>query len=162
MKKVNKTLQLEKKLRKVIAQIIKCRIPSTCTNIMIFLAMMFAMIGPFYMFDLPQIYEDVIIRKFNKTSVDVESLYAIYSLPNFIMTPLGSFLLGYTGLGLGAVLFESLVVIGSMMIYYGFNTGTFAYLFWGRAVYGLGSEVVVILGATIADRWFSGKLLSIA
>jgi MFS family permease len=114
------------------------------------------------MFHLPQIYESVIITTFEVTAIEVESLYSIYSIPNFVMTPLGSFLLNYTGLGLGAVLFQSLVVIGSMMIYLGFEWNQFAMLYWGRAVYGLGCEVIIIILATIADKWYSGKMLSIA
>ena len=63
------------------------------------------MLGPFYMSDMPQLYEDVIIRTFDKTTLDVGSLYTIFSLPNLIMTPMGTVLLTYTGLGLGAVIF---------------------------------------------------------
>ena len=120
------------------------------------------MLGPFYMSDLPQLYEDAIIRIFDKTALDVGSLYAIFSLPNLIMTPMGSFLLTYTGLGLGTVLFQMLVVIGALMINYGFLAVSYGYVFWGRAVYGLGCEVAIIIGATIADKWFSGKMLTFA
>lgn len=121
-----------------------------------------AMIGPMYMSDLPQLYEDSIIRIFDKTALDIGSLYTIFSLPNLVMTPLGTFLLTYTGLGLGSVLFQSLVVLGAIMINYGFLNVQYGYVFWGRAVYGLGCEVAIIICATVADKWFSGKLLTFA
>lgn len=90
------------------------------------------------------------------------SLYAIFSIPNLVMTPLGSILLTYTGLGLGAVIFQMFLVIASLLINYGFATGSWGFVFWGRAVNGLGAEVGIIIAATIADRWFSGKMLTVA
>jgi hypothetical protein len=157
-----KSLKLQNQLKNITEEILQNRKPSKLILISIFLTNILSMLGPFYMFDMPQIFEDVIIRNFNKNSVQVESLYSIYSIPNFVMTPLGTYFVGLLGLGLATVLFESLIVGGSIMIFYGFSTVSFSWVFWGRAIYGLGSEVEVILGATIADKWFSGKLLSIS
>jgi len=125
-----------------------------------FFTTIFSLLGPLYINDLPQIYEDVIIRIFNKTSLDIGSLYTIFSLPNLVMTPVGTFLLTYTGLGLGGVIFQMFNVIGALMINYGFVTYNYSFLFWGRAVNGLGCEVGMIIAATIADKWFSGRMLT--
>jgi MFS family permease len=53
-------------------------------------------------------------------------------------------------------------VLGAYLINLGFYRNNFAWIFWGRAVYGLGCEVAIILCATIADRWFSGRMHSFA
>ena len=153
---------IQKQLEELMEKIIKCREPCTRYRFIVFITIILTAVGPFFMYDLPQIYEDVIIRTFDKTAVEVESLYSIYSLPNLIMTPLGSILLTYTGLGQGGVIFHFLIVLGSLMIYFGFAVKNFMWVFWGRAVYGLGSEVGFIIAATVCDRWFSGKFMSIA
>jgi hypothetical protein len=78
------------------------------------------------------------------------------------VTPVGSLLLSYTGLGLGGVIFQGLCVAGAIMMYFSFKMGSFTMLFWGRGVYGMGCEVAIIIIATIGDKYFSGKMLSIA
>lgn len=155
------TNSLKARLNENVQAIIQARKPSMLQYVVIFLTTILTLLGPMYINDLPQIYEDVIIRVFNKTALDIGSLYTIFSLPNLVMTPVGSFLLTYTGLGLGSVIFQMFNVVGALMINYGFVTNQYGFLFWGRAVNGLGCEVGIIIAATVADKWFAGRMLTL-
>jgi MFS family permease len=141
--------------------IIKQQAPNQKPTLMfIFIITMFMSLGAYYNFDLPQIYEDVIIHQFDVSPVEVESLYSIYSSPNFIFTPLGSLMLSFTGLGLGMVITNALVFFGSLVIASGFYFNQFKWVFLGRGLFGMGAEVAIICQATISEKWFSGKALS--
>lgn len=130
------------------------------TLAMVFFFTMLMNVGVYFNYDFPQLYEDIMIKKFNITPVSVEFLYAIYSFPNFITTPIGSVLLSTIGLGMGIVIFNSLAFIGPMIIAAGFFFNKFWIVILGRVVYGLGGELCLIAQATISERWFSGKGLS--
>lgn len=74
--------------------------------------MLFINVGNFYSYDFPQLFESVLISKFNVDALKISFLYAIYSIPNFVFAPLLSIMLNHTGLGLGAIILSSMVFSG--------------------------------------------------
>ena len=133
---------------------------------LIFTAVLITMIafnmGNFYVFDIPQALAQPFIRYFNITTVEISLLYTVYSLPNFIFTPLGSVILSYTGLGYGAMLFTGFISFGLVFINIGVMQKYFPFVVLGRTLFGIGGENAIIAQASIAEKWFSGKFLSLA
>jgi MFS family permease len=128
----------------------------------IFFTMLFTNFGNFYVFDIPQLFEDPLISQFGIDTVEISYLYAIYSIPNFIFAPLGSVLLNYTGLGLGAVIFSGCIFFSVVMVYLGVAQSSFTAIFIGRALLGIGGESLIVCQATMAEKWFTGSFLSLA
>lgn len=151
---LDKNLQMDKP-----KAVVKQKV-SNKTLAMVFFFTMLMNVGVYFNYDFPQLYEDIMIKRFNITPVSVEFLYSIYSFPNFITTPLGSILLSTIGLSTGIVIFNSLAFIGPVIIALGFFFNKFWIIVVGRIVFGLGGELCLIAQATISERWFSGKGLS--
>jgi len=128
----------------------------------IFLTMLMTNFGNFYIFDIPQLFEDPLISQFKIDTVEISYLYAIYSIPNFIFAPLGSVLLNYTGLGLGACIFSSCIFFSVGLIYLGIIHSSFTLIFIGRGLFGIGGESLIVCQATMAEKWFTGQFLSLA
>lgn len=74
--------------------------------------MLFVNFGNIYSYDFPQLFESVLISKFDVDAIKISFLYAIYSIPNFIFAPLLSIMLNHTGLGFGAIILGSMVFLG--------------------------------------------------
>lgn len=49
-----------------------------------------------------------------------------------------------------------------MIIYYACITDSFILIIVGRALYGIGGETLMVCQASIAERWFTGKFLTLA
>lgn len=128
----------------------------------VFFAMILINFGNNYIFDIPQLFENAFIKKFRITPVEISYLYAIYSIPNFVFAPLGSVLLNHTGLGLGGLLFSGIIFFSTVCMYIGVNLNSFTLVMIARAVFGIGAETLIVCQATIAEKWFTGKFLSLA
>ena len=134
----------------------------TLVLISVFLTMIGFNLGNFYVFDIPQALAEPFIKYFDVTTVEISLLYTVYSLPNFIFTPLGSVILGYTGLGYGAILFTGFVAFGLVFMNIGVYLKYFPIMVIGRTLFGIGGENAVIAQASIGEKWFSGSFLSVA
>lgn len=128
----------------------------------VFSTMLLTNFANFYIFDIPQLFEGPFIKKFDITTVEISYLYAIYSIPNFIFAPLGSVLLNHTGLGVGAILFSGIIFASTLIMFLGVNMNSFHLVLIARAIFGIGAETLIVCQATMAEKWFTGKFLSIA
>ena len=136
---------------------------ATTTDLtLVFLITVFIPVAAYITFTMPQLFEAVSIQKFGITTLEFEGLYTIYSLPNFVVVPLGTLMLSYIGLGLGVVIFNGLIYGGLLIMYFGFFTNTWWIVMFGRGFYGLGSENIGICGPAIFGKWFIGKALSVS
>lgn len=124
--------------------------------------MLFVNVGNFFSYDFPQLFENVLISKFNVDAIQVSFLYAIYSIPNFIFAPILSIMLNHTGLGFGAIILSSMVFLGQLLVYYSCQTNSYLLMIVARGLYGIGAESLVVAQASMAERWFTGKFLSLA
>ena len=115
-----------------------------------------------WFYDFPQIFEDQIISRFGVSTVEVSLLYSVYSIPNVFFCFLGPLILNYTGLGIGVVFTTALAFFGAFLAYIGVAFDQFWLILVGRAVYGLGAEVMLITQTSIAEKWYSGSILSLA
>jgi hypothetical protein len=111
---------------------------------LLMLFMIFQNFGVYFIYDFPQLFEEVLINKFEITPLQVSYLYAAYSIPNFVSAPLISVILNYTGLGYGTVMLSSLVYFSSMIMYYASQHEIYWLMLVARAVYGVGGESLLI------------------
>ena len=102
------------------------------------------------------------LPRFNITAVEISYLYAIYSIPNFVFAPLFSYLLNFSGLGLGSLLLNIILLCSCITLYLGCMWDNFALVVIGRALFGIGAESLIVAQASMAERWFTGQFLSLA
>ena len=119
-------------------------------------------LGVSYVFDFPQALEDPLIRLFRVNPLKLEYLYAIYALPNIIMSPISGYAIERFGLEKMGLIFTFISFVGQMLCVYSVKVENFDYMILGRGIYGVGSEGLMTLQATINEFWFSGRLLSVS
>lgn len=124
--------------------------------------MMFLNFSSWFAYDFPQLFESQLIPKFNINPLQLSYTYAMYSVPNFIFAPLVSVLLNYSGLGFGSLLLNVLTYTSGITLYIGCKWENFTWVLISRALLGIGGEGVLIAQAAMAERWFTGKFLSLA
>ena len=118
-----------------------------------------AIFGSYYAYDAVSPIADFIIKGMDITRAQYGLLFSYYSLPNFIMVLLGGILLDKIGIRKAGSLFAALCVVGVLMTAGG---STFSMMLWGRFVYGLGSESLIITVSKVLSKWFKGKELALA
>ena len=122
----------------------------------------FVAFGQNYVFDFPQSLESPLIALLKVDTVKISLLYAIYSLPNLIFTPITGYLIEKLGCAKSAVLYTFLVLIGQIVIFYGVEMGNYWWVLLGRGIFGIGGEGITILQLTINEVWFYGQFLSVS
>ena len=122
----------------------------------------FITFGQCYVYDFPQALEGALITRLKANTMKVSFLYAVYSLPNMIFSPITGYVIEVAGCANSAVIYTSLTYLGQAVIYYGVANGSYLYVFLGRGLYGIGGEGLTILQLTINELWFYGNFLSIS
>jgi len=115
--------------------------------------------GSYYAYDAVSPIADYIIKGMGLSRAQYGLLFSYYSLPNFIMVLLGGIFLDKIGIRKAGALFAALCALGVFVTAAGF---TFQMMLWGRFIYGLGSESLIITMDKILSKWFKGKELSLA
>lgn len=130
--------------------------------IMVFSTMVLLNFGCLYVYDFPQLFTDTLIQDFGISTYQISWLYSIYSIPNFVFAPIGSMIISRTGLGIGSILVTGLAMFSMLVLYLGIDTKSYVILIIARGLFGIGAETLIICQTTIAEKWFTGKFLSIA
>lgn len=116
--------------------------------------------GSYYAYDAVSPIADYIIKGMGITDDQYGLLFSYYSLPNlFMMVLLGGILLDKIGIRKAGTLFATLCAVGVFMTAAG---STLQIMLWGRLVYGIGSESLIITMDKVLSKWFRGKELSLA
>ena len=129
---------------------------------LVFGAMVLLNFGCLYVYDFPQLFTDTLIKDFGISTSQISWLYSIYSIPNFVFAPIGSMILNKTGLGIGSMLVTGIAMMSMIVFYIGIETKSYAILVLARGIFGIGAETLIICQTTIAEKWFTGKFLSVA
>lgn len=130
--------------------------------ILLLFFMMFLNFSCWFAYDFPQLFESQLLSKFNINALQLSYTYAIYSVPNFIFAPIISILLNYSGLGFGGILLNTIIFSSGFLLYFGCRWDSFFLVLVSRALLGIGGESILVAQAAIAERWFTGKFLSLA
>ncbi len=115
--------------------------------------------GSYFAYDTIGALTPAIIKGMNIDREQIGILYSIYSWPNVIMVFFGGILIDRIGTKKASLLFSALVVIGAAMVAMAPN---FTWMVIGRAVFGIGSESLVVSQNAIIARWFKGRELALA
>jgi MFS family permease len=88
-------------------------------------------------------------------------LYAIYSFPNIIIPLLGGVLIDKIGARVVFIITCAFCVLGQFICSFGAFQGYFWLMLMGRAVFGIGGEVLQGSQSTIISNWFRPEELSV-
>ena len=121
---------------------------------------LFVCFGMNYIFDFPQALEDPLIRGMNIDTFKISLLYSLYSLPNIILSPVVGLVISKIGCHLSGIFYNSLVFIGSILVFVGIQQNMYWWVCSGRILAGIGGEGAIILQLTINELWFYGQFLS--
>jgi MFS family permease len=90
---------------------------------------------------------------------DIGLLYSWYSYPNLIMVLIGGIIIDRIGTRRSSLLFSSLIVIGAVGVALTKDLNT---MILSRAIFGIGSESLIVAQSAMLARWFKGKELAFA
>lgn len=155
------TSTLTEQLNSNLIQNSKKKIPTLITTI-VFIAMTFTYSGPICFYDFPQLFEATMIQIFDITTFQISLLYSSIGLISIILSPFGGLLTTRIGLGESAIIWTSISYFGTMLCYWSISTQNFSIMILGRVIYGVGEEFSIISRISIAEKWFSGKFLTLA
>lgn len=116
----------------------------------------------YFSYNSPQLLSDQLTSQFQNTSLEISYLYTIFSVPNFIGSPLGGYIISRFGVKISSLFFNLLIFISSVIIFMGIHYQLFWMIIIGRGVYGLGAENIIVSQSAIAEKWFTGRFLSFA
>jgi MFS family permease len=132
------------------------------TLFFIMLSMNFIWAPTMSFYDFPQIFADPLITYFNISTVQISMLYTLPSLLTIIMCLFTGRFLNFAGLGLSSVIFNGLIFFGISLCFIGVRTKNFLFVIIGRTVASAVIESLCVAQYAIAEKWFSGRFLSIS
>lgn len=118
--------------------------------------------GNYYVYDFPQALETPFMEVQGITPDATNLFYAAYGLPNTVLTFFGGIFIQWMGDQKSQLLFTSLVFIGHGIFGLGTVFNNYWMMFMGRVIFGLGGENNLVVQCFIVEKWFSGRLLSVA
>ena len=125
----------------------------------VLMIMGFVIIGCYYAYDSVVPIADSIIKDMGITRAQYGLLFSYYSVPNLIMVLIGGIFLDKVGIRKAGTLFAGLCVLGILLTALG---STFRLMLWGRLIYGIGAESLLVAEQMILAKWFRGKELAFA
>ncbi len=125
----------------------------------VLLVVSLAMFGNYYVYDSISPLADVLAKQLNFTNDNIGLLQGIYSFPNIIMVAIGGMIIDRIGVRRANFLFSFLCMVGSFLT---FVKGDIITMAFGRLVFGLGAESLIVSITTTLAKWFKGKELSFA
>lgn len=135
---------------------------SNCAIAIILISNVMMVISLWPAADYPQALSEPLRKTLNVDAVQISTLYTIYSIINLFTAPIGGFVANRIGVANTGLIASLLSFSGSAIAFIGIWYSNFYIMLAGRAVYSVGGETLLIVQASISERWFSGKFLSVA
>lgn len=117
------------------------------------------MFGNYYVYDCIAPIADLLTKQLGFSDANIGLLQAIYSIPNVVMVLIGGYVVDRIGTRKAIFLFGTLCFVGSAVTCLSASLGVMAF---GRLVFGLGAESLIVAVTTAVAKWFRGKELSFA
>ena len=120
-------------------------------------------IGNYYCFDIPSVLYEQLSQYFHQLSffdLRFNLLYILYSIPNIVIPLFGGYLTDQWGKRLMIVIFSILILFGQFIVAIGCSLQDFNMILFGRFVFGLGGESLMVSLLTLLASWFEGKELA--
>jgi MFS family permease len=118
-----------------------------------------AMFGNYYAYDSVGPVADSLQRDLGFSDTQIGTLNAIYSLPNIVMVLIGGIIVDRYGARLATLVFATICAIGAVITAL---SPLFPVMAFGRLIFGLGAESMIVAVTVIIGQWFVGKQLGFA
>ena len=115
--------------------------------------------GSYFAYDSVGAIETTLIQVFHTNRAAIGSMYSMYSLAAVFAVLGGGVLIDRAGVRRASMIFSVLVVVGAAIVAWAPNLPT---MYFGRIVFGMGSESMIVAQSAIVARWFTGKELALA
>lgn len=129
---------------------------------------LFMLLGSRYCFELPAALKDSLGEKLS-AYISLEeyefffnSFLSIYSLPNILLPFLNGYLIDRFGYKIMVLVCSAITALGHTIFAAGLQGSQFKLMIFGRFVFGIGSESVLVAQYSLLTRYFSGQELSLA
>jgi hypothetical protein len=120
-------------------------------------------IGNYYCYDIPSVLFAQLSEYFSLLSLfdlKFNLLYILYSSPNIFIPLFGGYLIDSCGKRTMILLFSFTVFCGQFIVSIGCSLHDFNMILFGRFIFGLGGESLMVSITTLLTSWFEGKELA--
>ena len=122
------------------------------------------LIGSYYCFDIPSALKTQINDYMQDPAKDYETdfalLYTLYAAPNIILPFFGGYFVDSFGVCICLLVFTSLIAVGQVVVTLGFLFKSWPLIFFGRFIFALGGENLIVANSALLADWFKGKELA--
>jgi MFS family permease len=125
----------------------------------VLIAISLAMFGNYYAYDAIGPLADHLQRLLGFSDTQIGTLNAIYSFPNIIMVLIGGIVVDRIGTGRSILLFAAICVAGTILTAI---SPSFPVMAFGRLIFGLGAESMIVAVTVVIGQWFVGRQLGFA
>lgn len=139
--------------------------PNLIPRTISFLALIFISFlnfGNFYIFDLPEDLAEETISEYDIPQTQLNLMYTFYYTPGIVVLIFASKISGWLTSSLASLVASFIVFAGSVVTNYGFEVNNFNIVLLGRFIFGIGGELLVVLGGCLVEEWFKGGKLTLA
>jgi MFS family permease len=123
------------------------------------IAISVAMFGNYYVYDAIAPVADLLQKQLGFTDTQLGTLNAIYSLPNIIMVLIGGIIVDRFGTRLSTLAFATISLVGAAVTAV---SPSFPLMAFGRLLFGLGAESMIVAITVAIGQWFVGRQLGFA
>jgi MFS family permease len=125
----------------------------------VLIAISVAMYGNYYAYDSIGPVADALQRDLGFSDTQIGTLNAIYSFPNIVMVLIGGIIVDRFGARLATFVFAAICAVGAVLTAI---SPVFPVMAFGRLIFGLGAESMIVAITVIIGQWFVGKQLGFA
>ena len=115
--------------------------------------------GSYFAYDSVGAIAPTLIEKLGLDREAIGQMYTLYSVAAILSVFIGGLLIDKIGTRRASLLFSGLVTLGAAIVAFAPNIWV---LYFGRFIFGWGSESLVVAQSAIFSRWFKGKELAFA
>jgi MFS family permease len=115
--------------------------------------------GSYFAYDSVGAIERSLIEAFGTDRAAIGTMYSMYSFAAIFAVLGGGILIDRIGTRRASLLFSLLVTAGAAIVAW---APSVSWMYFGRLVFGIGSEPLVVAQSAILSRWFRGKELALS
>jgi MFS family permease len=119
----------------------------------------FMLFGSYFAYDSVGAIETSIIDALHADRAAIGTMYSMYSFAAIAAVLAGGFLIDKIGTRRASLLFSAVLTIGACIVAFAPSIGM---MYFGRLLFGMGSEPLVVAQSAILARWFKGKELALS
>jgi MFS family permease len=125
----------------------------------VLVAISVAMFGNYYAYDSVGPVADSLQKQLGYSDTQIGTLNAIYSFPNIVMVLIGGIIVDRFGARAATLAFATICALGAVITAL---SPSFPVMAFGRLIFGLGAESMIVAITVIIGQWFVAKQLGFA